>query len=88
MMAAASANLPRAIRGELRKFFDSNEEWLSRVLSAGCKARTLRLRSTPHLEARFITMTFEGAMLIARSYGEPKRFEEVVERVLSDLAPH
>jgi len=85
MMAADIATLPKAVRGEIRRFFDENEEWLVRVLRAGLKARTLRLAAGPEVEARLLTMGLEGAMLVARSYGEVRRFEEIADRLLSGL---
>jgi TetR/AcrR family transcriptional repressor of nem operon len=85
MMAADIATLPRSVRGEIRRFFDANEGWLVGVLRAGQKAGTLKLAGKAEVEARLLTMGLEGAMLIARSYGEPRRFEEIAERLLSGL---
>lgn len=85
MMAADIATLPRVIRVEIRRFFDENETWLVRVLRGGMKARTLKLASPPEVEARLLTMGLEGAMLVARSYGEAHRFEEIGERLLKGL---
>lgn len=82
MMAAESATLPKAVRAELRAFFDANEAWLVRVLSAGRARRELRLSAPPRTEARLLTMGLEGALLVARSYGEPARFEEIAGRLL------
>jgi hypothetical protein len=33
-------------------------------------------------------MGLEGAMLVARSYGEPRRFEEIADRLLEGLGIH
>jgi TetR/AcrR family transcriptional repressor of nem operon len=85
MMAADIATLPKVVRAELRRFFDENEAWLVRVMSEGRKAKSLRLAGTPEVEARLLTMGLEGAMLVARSYGEPRRFEEIAERLLEGL---
>jgi len=85
MMAADIATLPLAVRAEIRRFFEANEGWLVRVLTAGRRARTLKLAGSPEVEARLLTMGLEGAMLIARSYGEPRRFEEIAGRLLSGL---
>ena len=85
MMAADLAALPAVVRAELRRFFDENEAWLVRVLSAGRKAKTLRLAGTPEVEARLLTMGLEGAMLVARSYGEPQRFDEIADRLLEGM---
>jgi len=85
MMAADIAVLPRPVRVEIKLFFDQNEAWLARVLSSGRQEQTLRFSGTPRIEARLLTMGLEGAMLVARSYGEPGRFEEMAERLLSGI---
>jgi TetR/AcrR family transcriptional repressor of nem operon len=85
MMAADIATLPKAVRAEIKRFFEENEAWLVRVLGAGRKAKTLRLAGSPEVEARLLTMGLEGAMLVARSYGEPRRFEEIATRLLQGL---
>jgi TetR/AcrR family transcriptional repressor of nem operon len=85
MMAADIATLPKAVRGEIKRFFDENEEWLVRVMEHGRKAKTIRLAATPEIEARLLTMGLEGAMLVARSYGEPRRFEEIADRLLAGM---
>jgi TetR/AcrR family transcriptional repressor of nem operon len=88
MMAADIAGLPRTVRGEIKRFFDENEAWLVRVMTAGRKSKALRLAGTPEVEARLLTMGLEGAMLVARSYGEPRRFEEIAVRLLAGLGVH
>jgi TetR/AcrR family transcriptional repressor of nem operon len=88
MMAADIATLPRAVRGEIKRFFDENETWLVRVIRAGQKAGALKLVGTPEVEARLLTMGLEGGMLVARSYGEVRRFEEIAARLLSGLGIH
>jgi len=85
MMAADIATLPKPVRAEIRRFFDENEGWLVRVISDGRKAKTLRFAGAPEVEARLLTMGLEGAMLVARSYGEPRRFEEIADRLLEGL---
>ncbi len=85
MMAADIASLPRSVRAEIKRFFNENEAWLVRVLKAGQKAGTLKLSGTVEVEARLLTMGLEGAMLVARSYGEVGRFEEIAVRLLAGL---
>jgi TetR/AcrR family transcriptional repressor of nem operon len=85
MMAADIATLPKAIRVEIKRFFDDNEAWLVRVIEQGRRAKTLRPHAAPKTEARLLTMGLEGAMLIARSYGDIRRFEEIANRLLEGL---
>lgn len=85
MMAADIATLPKAIRVEIKRFFDDNEAWLVRVIEHGRKSKSLRPQAAPKIEARLLTMGLEGAMLVARSYGEVRRFEEIADRLLEGL---
>jgi TetR/AcrR family transcriptional repressor of nem operon len=85
MMAADIATLPKAIRVEIKRFFDDNEAWLVRVIEQGRRAKTLRPHAAPKIEARLLTMGLEGAMLVARSYGDIRRFEEIADRLLEGL---
>jgi len=85
MMAADIATLPKTVRAEIRRFFEENEAWLLRVLNAGRKAKSLKFAGSAEVEARLLTMGLEGAMLVARSYGEPRRFDEIATRLLVGL---
>ena len=85
MMAADLATLPKSVRAEIRRFFDENEAWLVRVLREGQKTGALRLAGAPEVEARLITTGLEGGMLVARSYGDVRRFEEIADRLLAGL---
>ena len=85
MLAAEYATLPKPMKEPMRHFFDENERWLIGVLQQGKRDRTLRFSGTAAEAAQGLIGALEGAMMIARSYGDPKRFEAVVHRLLSDL---
>jgi TetR/AcrR family transcriptional repressor of nem operon len=85
MLAAEVETLPRPIREALKRFFDANETWLAATLAAGRKDRTLRFDGSPLDEARALLTGLEGAMLLARSYAEPARFETVAARLLDRI---
>jgi TetR/AcrR family transcriptional repressor of nem operon len=87
MLAADFSTLPKALRTAVTAFFDDNEAWLTRLLGAGRRDGSLAFRGTPLLQARLLLSSLEGAMLVARSYGEPQRLSDVAERLLADLAP-
>jgi len=69
----------------MRHFFDENERWLVGVLKEGKKARTLAFKGTPSEVARSLVGSLEGAMMIARSYGDPSRFTAVSDRLLAEV---
>jgi TetR/AcrR family transcriptional repressor of nem operon len=85
MLAAEHGTLPEPMRGELTHYFDVNEAWLSGVLERGRAARVLRFEGTPIEMARVLVASLEGAMMLARSYGDPSRFSAAAERLLGEL---
>ena len=87
MLASDYATLPKPMRERVRHFFDENERWLARVLDEGRKAGQLAFKGAPVELARMIVASLEGAMLLARSYSEPPRFDAAAERVIAELEP-
>jgi TetR/AcrR family transcriptional repressor of nem operon len=84
-VAAEYGTRPDEMRDFLRHFFDANERWLVGVLKDGKRAKRLTFKGTPAEAAQALVGSLEGAMMIARSYGDPGRFEAVCERLLADL---
>lgn len=85
MLASDYATLPKPMRERVRHFFDENEHWLARVLEEGRKTGQLAFKGAPIELARMIVASLEGAMMLARSYGEPPRFDAAAERVVAEL---
>ena len=85
MLAAEFATLPRPMQDALRVFFDANEVWLAAVLEQGAKDGTLVFRGPAKQRACMILGALEGAMLVARAYGDGPRFLAAAEHVLDDL---
>ena len=85
MFAAEYATLPPAMQQELRRFFDANEHWLTAVLEQGRQARELSFRDSPRERARLFLGALEGAMLVARSYKDDRRFRVAAKHLLADL---
>lgn len=85
MLAADAATLPPAVRTEVRSFFDENEAWLAEVLAAGRERGCLGFAGEPGTEARLLLAGLEGAMLVARMFGEPDRFRVATRQLLDGL---
>jgi TetR/AcrR family transcriptional regulator, transcriptional repressor for nem operon len=85
MLASDYATLAKPIKDGVKHFFDRNEQWLVAVLEDGRKAGTLRFAGEPDVVARGIVGALEGAMMLARSYGEVARFEAVADRLIAEL---
>ncbi len=87
MLAAEYATLPGGIQDEVRRFFDLNEAWLAEAVAEGQEAGTLATEGSPLEIARLLIGALEGAMLVARSYNDPDRFEATARRTIAAFAP-
>jgi TetR/AcrR family transcriptional repressor of nem operon len=85
MLAAEYETLPKPMREAVIEFFDRNEAWLVRVLEMGQKQGSLQFTGSAAAAARMILSGLEGAMLIARPYGETSRFKTAVAQLLMSL---
>ncbi len=87
MLAAEYETLSAGMQEAVALFFEENEKWLAGVLQQGRGDGTLSFAGSPLDEARSIVGSLEGAMLIARSFGDITRFEAAASRLLAALRP-
>jgi TetR/AcrR family transcriptional repressor of nem operon len=85
MLAADYDTLPAPMRDAVVHFFDENEAWLTRVLEQGVEEGTLHLSGSASEAAQAIVSGLEGALLIARPYGNVARFQAASTRLLTSL---
>lgn len=85
MLAADVGTLAKPMKESVKSFFDANELWLTAVLDEGKRAQRLRFEGPAEEAARLLIVSLEGAMLVARSYGDVARFESAAERMVGDL---
>ena len=85
MLAAEFQTLPEAMRAIVMRFFKDNEIWLSKVLTQGRREGTLHFTGSTREAARFVVATLEGAMLVARPFGNIGRFQKAVSCLIAGL---
>jgi TetR/AcrR family transcriptional regulator, transcriptional repressor for nem operon len=85
MLAADYQTLPEQMRAAVVRFFDDNEAWLVRVLEQGTAEGTLRFTGSPAEAAQMIVGGLEGAMLVARPYGDTARFQAAADRLVASI---
>jgi TetR/AcrR family transcriptional repressor of nem operon len=85
MMAAELETLPEPMQAGVLTFFTHNQEWLSRVLKDGKTKGTIKFNGSANETARTIIGTLEGAMLLARLFGDVDSFRSAVAHLLSGL---
>lgn len=85
MLAAEYRTLPQIMQTAVIEFFDLNEAWVSKVLSEGQKEGSIEFSGPPSVSARMVVSALEGALLVARPYGEVDRFRTTVEQLLRNF---
>jgi TetR/AcrR family transcriptional regulator, transcriptional repressor for nem operon len=85
MLAAEYQTLPAPMQDAVIQFFDHNETWLQGVLEQGTQEGTLQFAGSARDTARMIVSGLEGAMLVARPYGDIARFQATAANLLSGL---
>ena len=85
MLAAEYDTLPEPMQNAIIGFFDDNEAWLTGVLEQGQQDGVLRLNGSSSDAAQTIVSGLEGALLIARPYGDMARFQAAATRLLTSL---
>lgn len=86
MLAAEYQTLPPRMQDAVIKFFDQNERWLEGVLEQGEADGSLHFTGSARDTARMIVGGLEGAMLVARPYGDVARFQAAASSLLGGLA--
>lgn len=86
VLAAEYPTLPAPMHDAVVSFFDANEAWLSGVLNQGVREGTLNFDGEASEVARTLIGGLEGALLVARPYGDPARFQDAARRLLGSLA--
>jgi TetR/AcrR family transcriptional repressor of nem operon len=85
MLAADYQTLPPPMRGAVVEFFDDNEHWLASVLQEGKRNGSMRYRGSAAEAAQMIVGGLEGAMLVARPYGDTDRFRAAAARLVASV---
>jgi TetR/AcrR family transcriptional regulator, transcriptional repressor for nem operon len=85
ILAAEYQTLPKSMRAEVISFFDENQRWLTVLVTEGKEEGTLKFTGRPADVAQGILSTLEGAMLVARPYGDLARFNAAAGQLLAGL---
>jgi TetR/AcrR family transcriptional repressor of nem operon len=86
VLAGEYETLPDPMRAAVIRFFDDNQTWLVHVLDEGLQDRTLEFSGSKEDVAQTILVTLEGAMLVARPYGDLGRFTATSQQLILGLA--
>jgi TetR/AcrR family transcriptional regulator, transcriptional repressor for nem operon len=79
VLAAELPGLPEEVAGSVRGHFADLGKWLERLLKLGVEQGSVHLNASPNVEAQAFMATVYGAMLAARAFNDPERFNVIVE---------
>lgn len=85
MLAAEYQTLPEELQTAIVGFFDHNEAWLAKLLGQGRRDGSIRFKGSAKDTARMIISGLEGAMLVARPYGDPAQFRTSAATLVAAL---
>ncbi|MEU7145977.1 TetR/AcrR family transcriptional regulator [Nocardia sp. NPDC046473] len=85
MLAAEYRTLSEPMQQSVVHFFERNEAWLSEVLTQGQREHTLAFTGSAREKAHMIISCLEGALLVARLYGDLDMFQTTAAGLLAGL---
>jgi TetR/AcrR family transcriptional regulator, transcriptional repressor for nem operon len=85
MLAVEQETLPDAVGQAVRRLFVDNEDWLAKLLEEGRKKRQFRFKGSAEVVARCLFSSLEGALLMARTFRDIRRFEATTQWILETL---
>jgi TetR/AcrR family transcriptional repressor of nem operon len=85
MLAVEQETLPDAVRQAVQQLFAEIEAWMAKLLAEGRQKRQFQFRGTPDLAARAVFSSLEGALVVARAFGDIRRFEATANWILETL---
>lgn len=85
VLAAELPSLPPSVSAAVRAHFRDLAAWLTAVLALGRSQGAFGFGGSPGEEAERFMASVYGAMLAARVFGEPERFQRIVRAVVREL---
>ena len=79
VLAAELPGLPEEVALSVRGHFTDLGKWLERLFELGVEQGAVHLEASPDVEAQAFMATVYGAMLAARAFDDPERFDVIVE---------
>ena len=85
VLAAELPSLPDRVAISVRGHFTDLSKWMEHVLTLGVEQGAMRLDASPTVEADNFLAAVYGAMLVARAFDDPDRFNRIVEAFIDRI---
>ncbi|MGQ0658937.1 MAG: TetR/AcrR family transcriptional regulator [Chromatiales bacterium] len=87
MLAMAQDTIPEEVRAGVQRFWEGAESWVERVVADGQTSREIAANLDPQAVARTFLAALEGAMVAARAFSDRGRLTDVIDYLMSGVAP-
>ena len=88
VLAVELPGLPLEVGAAVQRHFNDLGLWLERVMTLGVEQGSIRLELEPRTSSQFFQTAIYGAMVMARAYGDPEKFNLVVDAFLARMRTH
>ncbi|GAB3064627.1 TetR family transcriptional regulator [Stenotrophomonas tumulicola] len=85
VLAVELPGLPPAVGAAVRGHFNDLGKWLERLMVLGREQGTIKLELEPKMSSQFFQTSIYGAMVMARAYGDPGKFNAVTDTFLARM---
>ncbi|MFC5471276.1 TetR/AcrR family transcriptional regulator [Cohnella suwonensis] len=86
MFSSDASTLSEKAQEQLTGFISATLSWLEQVLSLGRSEGTLRFEGDAETQAHIFLASLQGAQLLARSFRDIRRFDQITEELISAFA--
>lgn len=88
VLAVELPGLPPEVGAAVQRHFNDLGLWLERVMTHGVEQGSIRLELEPRTSSQFFQTAIYGAMVMARAYGDPEKFNLAVDAFLARMQTH
>lgn len=85
VLAVELPGLPPEVGAAVQGHFNDLGKWLERVMALGVEQGTIKLELEPGISSQFFQTTVYGAMVMARAYSDPSKFNFVIDAFLARM---
>lgn len=85
VLAVELPGLPPEVGAAVQRHFNDLGLWIERVMELGVEQGAIRLELEPKTSSQFFQTAVYGAMVMARAYGDPGKFNLVVDAFLARM---
>lgn len=88
VLAVELPGLPAEVGAAVQRHFNDLGRWLERVMTLGVEQGSIQLELEPRTSSQFFQTAIYGAMVMARAYNDPGKFNFVVDAFLARMRTH